>query len=184
MSGAGHGFIIGGDDDREGTMTNAGPGTTTSIVLTNTTTVTAERVLAAASDFSDRRTRIFPAVSVKHMTVHAIDATTADVTEGTRVGPLVLWERCRYDWSQPGCVVATVTDSNVYAVPGSLWTITAEPVDGGSLVEMTWTRGFRRRPLGRFMSVMYRRMGQRSFGKYARDIVKNLELVEAEPSRT
>ena len=165
-------------------MSKAGPSAATSIVLTETTSVAAERVLAAASDFSPRRTRVFPAVSAKHMTVHAIGEDTADVTEGTRVGPLIVWERCNYDWSQPGRVSAPVTDSNVYAVPGSVWTITAEPVDGGSRVEMTWTRRFRRRPLGRMMGVVYRRMGKRSFAKYARDIVKNLERLEAEPSPT
>jgi len=164
-------------------MTNSRPDAT-SIVLTETTSVTADRVLGAASDFSSQRTRVFPAVSLKHMTVHAIGPTTADVTEGTRVGPLVLWERCTYDWSQPGRVTATVTDSNVYGVPGSLWTITADPVDGGSRVEMTWTRRFRRRPLGRVMSVVYRRIGKRSFAKYARDIVKNLELLDAEAGKS
>jgi len=152
----------------------------TRIVLTETTSVPAERVLAAASDFSSRRARVFPAVSVKHMTVHALDSTAADVTEGTRVGPLVVWERCDYDWSRPGRVTATVTDSNVYGVPASRWEITARPVEAGSQVEMTWTRCFRRSPLGRFMGIVYRRFGQRSFAKYAREIVQNLERLESE----
>jgi hypothetical protein len=169
------------DDDRSCAMNQAATSPeATSITLAETTSVSAERVLAAASDFSSRRARIFPAVSVKHMTVHALDSTAADVTEGTRVGPLVVWERCDYDWSQPGRVTATVTDSNVYGVPGSRWEITARPVEDGSLVEMTWTRCFRRSPLGRFMGVVYRRFGQRSFAKYARDIVQNLEQLDAE----
>jgi hypothetical protein len=173
--------MISFDDDRSRAMkqTAAMP-ETTSIVLTETTSVPADRVLAAASDFSPRRARVFPAVSVRHTTVHALESTTADVTEGTRVGPLVLWERCDYDWSQPGRVTATVTDSNVYGVPGSRWEITARPVEAGSHVEMTWTRCFRRRPLGRFMGVVYRRFGQKSFAKYARDIVRNLERLDAE----
>jgi hypothetical protein len=169
------------DDDRSCAMKQTATiPRTTSIVLTETTRVPADRVLAAASDFSSRRARVFPAVSVRHTTVHALDATAADVTEGTRVGPLVLWERCDYDWSHPGRVTATVTDSNVYGVPGSRWEITARPVDAGTQIEMTWTRCFRRSPLGRFMGVVYRRFGQHSFAKYARDIVQNLELLHAE----
>ena len=55
------------------------------------------------------------------MTVHALADSSADVTEGTRLGPFVIWERCRYDWSKPGRVTATVVDSNVYGFPGSSW---------------------------------------------------------------
>ena len=156
------------------------------IEVTETTTVPAERVLAAASDFSARRFDVFPAVSDTHTTVHTLGTTTADVAEGTRLGPVVLWERCDYDWSQPGRVIATVTDSNVYAVPGSAWTITAAPAGGETRVVMTWTRGFRRGPLGRFMGTMYRTIGRRSFTKYARDILENLERLEqgTEQART
>ena len=150
----------------------------TTIRVTEETAVSPERVLEAARDFSDRRTKVFPAVSPRHMTVHAMQATTADVTEGTRVGPFVVWERCTYDWSNPSSVTATVTDSNIYGFPGSSWEITAVATDSGSRVDMTWTRWFQRRPLGRVMGFMYRHMGERSFAKYARDIVKNLEQLE------
>jgi len=163
-------------------MNNATIPALTTIVVSDTTTVPVERVLAAASDFTPRRYSVFPAVSAKHTTVHASAGTSADVTEGTRVGPLVLWERCDYDWSRPDRVIATVTDSNVYATPGSSWTITAESVDGATRVEMTWRRAFRRRPLGRFMGFMYRKTGQRSFTKYARDILRNLETIDVQPT--
>jgi len=75
-----------------------------------------DRVLRAAYDFTERRALIWPAVSVDRLTLHEIGENWADVTEGTRVGPVVNWERRRYDWSNRGCVTATVTDSNVYAV--------------------------------------------------------------------
>ena len=153
------------------------------IEIVATTAVPAEDVLAAASDFSARRVDVFPAVSTAHMTVHALGETTADVTEGTRVGPVVVWERCDYDWSHAGRVSAIVTDSNVYSVPGSAWTITAEQNGNETRVALTWTRGFRRGPLGRFMSVVYRRMGRRSFTKYTRDILRNLEGLEPHAER-
>jgi Polyketide cyclase / dehydrase and lipid transport len=137
--------------------------------------VSAEEVIAAVRDFSDRREAVFPAVSMKRMAVHSLGNDTADVTEGTRAGPFVFWERCRYDWSQPGRVVATVTDSNVYAHPGSAWVLTAEAADHGSRIVMTWTRRFVRRPLGRFMGLVYRHDGRRAFTKYAAEILANLE---------
>jgi hypothetical protein len=134
-----------------------------------------EKVVAAARDFSDRREAVFPAVSTKRMTVHAVGDDTADVTEGTRAGPFVFWERCTYDWSQPGRVVATVTDSNVYAQPGSAWVLSADATDTGSRVVMSWTRRFARRPLGRFMGFVYRHNGRKAFTKYAGEILTNLE---------
>ena len=113
-----------------------------------TTRIAPERVPHAARDFSERRERIFPAVSLKRMEVHDLGATSADVTEGTRAGPIVNWERCRYDWSEPDTVVPTVTDSNVYAVPGSSWSLTATRQDGGSRVGISWVREFRSGPRG------------------------------------
>jgi len=70
-----------------------------------------EVALAAGHDFTARRAEIFPAVSIPHCDVHELDHTTADVTEGTPVGIGINWERCDYDWSQPGSVKAVVTDS-------------------------------------------------------------------------
>jgi hypothetical protein len=72
-----------------------------------------------------------------------------------------------------------VTDSNVYSVPGSSWEIKATPNDGGSHVEMIWIREFRRNARGRIFGTAFRLMGQRIFNKYGRDIVQNLEKVEA-----
>src|SRR5262249_13469717 len=43
----------------------------TKIPITLHTVLAPERVLEAARDFSDRRTKVFPAVSSRHMTVHA-----------------------------------------------------------------------------------------------------------------
>jgi hypothetical protein len=50
----------------------------TTIVVSETTAVPVERVLAAAADFTPRRYRVFPAVSAAHTTVHASAATSAD----------------------------------------------------------------------------------------------------------
>ena len=135
-----------------------------------------DAILAAAVDFSARRQDVFPAVSVKHMTVHELGATTGDVTEGTRAGPTFNWERCDYDWSEHGSVTATVTDSNIYALPSS-WKLTASPTPTGSRVEMWWVREFRRGPKGRLFGTVFRHFGNRIFGKYAQEILDNIERV-------
>jgi hypothetical protein len=107
-----------------------------------------ERVLAAAHDFSERRSRIFSAVQAKYFEVHSSGDHSADVTEGTRSGPMYNWERCDYDWSKPDSVLADVKDSNVYDPDGSCWELKATPKNGGSRVEMIWERKFKRTPKG------------------------------------
>jgi hypothetical protein len=137
-------------------------------------------VVGAASDFTERRADLFPAVRLDHMDLHELGDTWADVTEGTPAGVGINWERCRYDWSQPGSVAATVIDSNVYAFPGSSWELTAAPNDGGSQVEMIWVRHFKRNPRGIVFGTLFRLVGKPIFGKYARDVLKNLEAVAGE----
>jgi hypothetical protein len=143
------------------------------------TTVPPDRVLYAARDFTERRADIFPAVSVSKLEVQTRGETSADVTEGTRAGIGDNWERCDYDWSRPDSVKATVKESNVYAVPGSSWEIKATLTDSGSRVEMIWIREFRRSARGRIFGTAFRLLGNRIFSKYGRDIVRNLEKVEA-----
>ena len=137
-----------------------------------------ERVLAAAHDFSGRRSEVFSAVQLDRLVVHSQAETTADVTEGTRSGPIVNWERCDYDWSQPDLVVADVTDSNIYEPEGSRWEITATASEGGSEVVMTWIREFRRSPKGRLFNFVFNRFGQRLFDKYGNESVENLEQLD------
>ena len=138
-------------------------------------TLPPESVLEAAYDFSERRPDVWPNVSLERMEVHELGGTSADVTEGTRAGPIVNWERCRYDWSRPGSVLATVTDSNVYDFPGSSWEIKATPAGDGSTVEMIWVRRFRRGPRGRCFGALFRLAGKPLFGWDARRTVRNME---------
>ena len=142
----------------------------------------ASLVLSAAYDFSDRRAAVFPAVSLDFYEVHELGETWADVTKGTRAGVGFNWERCRYDWSQPGSVTATVTDSNVYAVPGSSWELRATPTDGGSRVEMIWAREFAHSARGAIFGTLYRLVGKPIFGDYARKVLDNLRQLEDGPS--
>ena len=138
-----------------------------------------ERVLAAGHDFSARRTEIFPAVSTPHFEVHELRGSSADVTEGTPVGVGINWERCRYDWSQPGSVKALVTESNVYQPASSSWELRATPVENGSRVEMIWIRQFTHNARGRIFGTLFRLFGQPIFTREARRTVRNLERLEA-----
>ena len=76
-------------------------------------------------------------------------------------------------------MTATVTESNVYAVPGSSLEIRVTPSGGGSRVEMSWIREFRPNARGRIFGTAFRLIGKRIFNKYGREIVENLEKVEA-----
>ena len=147
----------------------------TTIRISATCSLPPERVLHAAYDFTARRIRVWPAVREEHFVVHDQGETTAVVTEGTPAGIGINWERCRYDWSEPGRVIATVIDSNVYAVPGSSWQITATAADNGSRVDMTWIRAFRRNPRGLMFGTLFRAVGRPIFGHYAHQVLANLE---------
>ena len=106
------------------------------------TPVAPERVLAAARDFSERRAEMWPDVHVEHLHVHEAGETFAEVTEGNPWPIGYVWERLRYDWSEPGSVKGVVTDSNIFK-PGSTWEIRATAANGGSQVEIIGVRHLR-----------------------------------------
>jgi len=60
----------------------------------------------------------------------------------------------------------------------SSWEIRATPKDGGSQVEMAWIREFKSGPRGTFFAFLFGRLGDRLFGKYARDVLENLEKLD------
>jgi hypothetical protein len=148
------------------------------ITITVDTPLPTQTVLESAYDFTARRADVFPAVEPAHFEVHDIGSQTADVTEGTGTGIGMNWERCDYDWSTPGSVTATVTDSNVYA-PGSSWRLSVVPTQEGSRVEMSWVRRFKHSPRGVLFGVAFRVIGRAMFRNYAKQIVDNLESLEA-----
>ena len=154
----------------------------TTIHVTTHSRLVPERVLAAGHDFSARRAEIFPAVSIPHFEVHELNQTSADVTEGTPAGVGINWERCRYDWSQPGSVKAVVTNSNVYQPASSSWELRATPAESGSEVEMIWIREFRHNARGRIFGTLFKLIGQLVFTREAKRTIRNLERVEATPA--
>ena len=150
----------------------------TAIHVTTRSRLSPERVLAAGYDFSPRRAEVFPAVSIPHFEVHELSQTTADVTEGTPVGVGINWERCRYDWSQPGSVKAVVTDSNVYQPTNSSWELRAGPAEDGSEIEMIWIREFTHNARGRIFGTLFKLIGKLIFTREVKRTLRNLERVE------
>jgi Polyketide cyclase / dehydrase and lipid transport len=147
--------------------------------VTTNSRLSPDRVLAAGYDFSARRAEIFPAVSTKYLEVHELDEASADVTEGTSAGIGVNWERCHYDWSEPGSVTATVIDSNVYAPRSSRWELRATPAEGGTTVEMIWEREFKPGARGQLFGTLFRLVARPIFTRDAKRILRNLERLES-----
>jgi hypothetical protein len=89
-----------------------------------TTTATAEQFVAGLTDFGPGRKELFENSADSDLKVHDQGATDADVTEGSAG----IWERLRYDWSDPNHVVLTTTDSNAWADgPSHTYDFTRQP---------------------------------------------------------
>jgi len=80
------------------------------IHFTETTTATPEQFVAALTDFGPGRKQLFGNSSDSYLKVHEKGPTSADVTEGSSG----IWERLKYDWSDPHRVVMTTVDSNTW----------------------------------------------------------------------
>jgi hypothetical protein len=110
---------------------------------------TPEQVLKAARDFSPRRAELWRDVYVEHFEIHERGDTWAEVTEGNPwPWPFgLVWERLRYDWSEPSVIKGVVLESNLFK-PGSTWDLRASPTAGRrSRVEIVAVRHLRGRGL-------------------------------------
>lgn len=115
----------------------------------------------ALTDFSERRPERWPNLDRRFYEVHSVRETQAEVTEGSSFLGGV-WERDRYDWSQPHTVTITVLDSNAFA-RGSFWEYHIEPtVQGGSHITLTVRRSGKNAK-GRFLDALLRVFGERIF---------------------
>jgi len=132
-----------------------------------------ERVLSAATDFSERRPEIWSGIDPKLYRVHALGEDTAEVMEGGREFGGI-WARERYDWSNPGMVTARVMDSNVFG-SDSRWELRVRPTPtGGSRVEWTSSRqpnSFK----GRLVVLALRIAGRRHLRGYLQKTLSRLE---------
>jgi hypothetical protein len=147
------------------------------------TSASPEQVLAlAGTDFSPHRAKIWPNVTEKRLEVHEQGDTYVVVTErGTGIASFA-WERSRYEWPEPGAVRQSVLDSNVLE-PGSSWELRVAPRGGGgSTIEMTLMRTFRRSAAGRVAASLNHLSGRRGWGWYLRSTLKATERASARPA--
>ena len=97
-------------------------------------------VLAALTDFSDRRPDLYRNIDRSHFRVHARGPDWADVTEGN----VLAWERNRYEWDEAaGTVTVKTTESDSW-LPSSRWEYRLRPTTaGGTTVGVTVVRNAR-----------------------------------------
>jgi len=140
------------------------------VVFTLETDAAPERVIAAATDFSDRRPDLWPNISRRYWQVHASGEGWAECTEGSDVLGGV-WVRARYDWTGVR-VAGTVLTSNVFA--SGTWVLEVEPRPGGGSLVHADNR-FRTRGRGVVIAPVILLGGRRFFARRLRQTLRILE---------
>jgi hypothetical protein len=141
------------------------------IHLHQTTTATPEQFLAGLTDFGPGRSKLFGNSADGYLKVHDRGPTTADVTEGSAG----IWERLRYDWSDPNRVVMTTTDSNTWGgASGHTYTFTRQP-NGTTDVDVVVVREGKN-VKGRLLGFVLGLFGERVLG---RELAKTVKAIEA-----
>ena len=133
--------------------------------------VAADRVIAALTDFSERRPVIWPGLSPNLYQVHAVAETTADVTEGTDVLGGI-WAREHYDWSRPGVVTLRCTQSPFFR-SGTTTTWRVSPTPSGCHVAVELHR-IAKSPRGLLVGMLVQLMGARRFSTELRTALERL----------
>jgi hypothetical protein len=148
----------------------------TTIHVKETTTSTPEEFVAAITDFGPGRSKLFGNSTDDYMKVHDQGPTWADVTEGSRG----IWERLRYDWSDPNRVVMTTTDSNLWGGrSGHTYTFTRRS-DGTTGVDADIVREGKNLK-GRLLAIVLSAFGNRVLGQ---QFSKTVRAIEARTDET
>jgi hypothetical protein len=140
------------------------------IHLHATTTATPEQFLAGLTDFGPGRSELFSNSADGYLKVHDRGPSYADVTEGSGG----VWERLRYDWSDPDHVVLTTTDSNVWGGrSGYTYTFTRQPnrTTDVDVVVVREGKNFK----GRLLGIVLGSVGKRVLVKAFEKTVKAIE---------
>ena len=148
----------------------------TTVHLHQTTTATPEQFLAGLTDFGPDRSKIFPNSADGYLKVHDQGPDWADVTEGSNG----IWERLRYDWSNPGRITMTTTDSNTWGGhSGHTYTLTPRP-DGTTDVDAVVVREGKNLK-GRLLAILVSAGGKRVL---ARALGRTAKAIEARNYQT
>jgi hypothetical protein len=142
-----------------------------------TTIATPEQYTAGLTDFGPGRSEIFGNSADSYLKVHDKADGRADVTEGSGG----VWERLRYDWSDPNRVVATTIDSNAWGGDsGHTYTYTrgANGKTDIDYVAVRQGKNFK----GRFLGLVLGTIGKGRLVKAFNNSVKAIEAREYPPS--
>jgi hypothetical protein len=143
---------------------------TTPISFHETTTATPEQYISGLTDFGPGRSELFGNSADSYLEVHSRTETTADVTEGSGG----VWERERYDWSDPDRVVITTTDSNLWGGDsGHTYTFTRN-ADGTTDIDYVVVREGKNLK-GRFLGLILRTVGKAKLEKAFHESVQAVE---------
>jgi hypothetical protein len=111
--------------------------------------------------------------------VHDEGPDQADVTEGSAG----IWERLHYDWSDPGRIVLTTTDSNVWeGRSGHVYTLTRQP-GGKTSVDVVMIREGKNTK-GRLLEILLETIGKHSLARALASTVKAIEDRDYQVSQT
>jgi hypothetical protein len=126
--------------------------------------------VAALTDFGPGRSELFENSADEDLEVHDQGPTEADVTEGSSG----IWERLRYDWSDPNRVVLTTTDSNAWEDgPSHTYNFKREP-DGRTEVDYVVVRNGKNLK-GRLLGFVLGTVGKGRLKKAFEGAVKAIE---------
>jgi hypothetical protein len=96
------------------------------------------KVIGVMVDFSERRPEIWPNLTARLYRLHELGPATADVTEGTAVLGVNVWERVTYEWTD-SVVRSVLTDGTIFE-PGGTFEFGVEPHGGGSRISVDYDR--------------------------------------------
>jgi hypothetical protein len=133
------------------------------------TTATPEQFIAGLTDFGPGRDKIFGKSADSDLKVHFQGPHEADVTEGSGG----IWERLRYDWSDPSRVVLTVTDSNTWGGRSGYTYTFGRQADGTTEVHVVNVRegkNLKGRVLALLLSTVAKSVLVKEFGKTVKAI--------------
>jgi hypothetical protein len=135
------------------------------------TTATPEQVVELMTDFSPNRPHRWPASSVKAFEVYHLGDTEADICEGQDFPKL--WATWHYDWSAPGSVTLTITESDALQAGGFMTLTATATAEGGSSVHGVWEQASKNLT-GLVGVTMMRFIGPRFLSSYYKKVYDGL----------
>jgi hypothetical protein len=139
--------------------------------FTETTASTPEQFIEGLTDFGPDRSKLWGNSGDDYLEVYDQGPDHAEVKEGSGG----IWERLRYDWSDPSHVVLTTIDSNLWGGhSGHTYTFSRNP-DGTTAIDVVIVREGKNLR-GRVLAFVIGLVGK---GRLEKDFGKTVKAIEA-----